>query len=160
MSGVNWTNQQLEEISTKKTDAAKLLELVIFFATLTADERKTIAIKLKQRSYEEGETLVLPGTVAHSLFIVDAGVLSLTRDETEGEMELMRLGPGDHYGEIGMLTGAPSHSATNRAKIFVQAAAWSSSRFRSVSTFLQTSPKALELLRGPPPVGKSDTASV
>jgi small-conductance mechanosensitive channel len=58
--GVNWANQQLEEISQKRTDAEKLLELVAIFATLTADERKTIATKLQQRSYEEGETLVEP----------------------------------------------------------------------------------------------------
>ncbi|HKM70923.1 MAG TPA: cyclic nucleotide-binding domain-containing protein [Stellaceae bacterium] len=108
MSGVNWANQQPEDVSRQKTDAEKPLDLVTIFATLTADERKTIATKLKQRSYDEGETLIEPGSVVHSLFIVGAGVLSLTRDETEGEMEVTRLGPGDHYGEIGMLTGAPS----------------------------------------------------
>jgi len=32
----------------------------------------------------------------------------LTREESEGEIELMRIGPGDHFGEIGMLTGAPA----------------------------------------------------
>jgi hypothetical protein len=107
MSSANLA-QQSEEISQQKTEAEKLLELVTIFATLTVDERKTIAAKLKQRFYDEGETLVEPGSVAHSLFIVGSGVLSLTQDGTEGEIEAMRLGPGDHYGEIGMLTGAPS----------------------------------------------------
>jgi signal-transduction protein with cAMP-binding, CBS, and nucleotidyltransferase domain len=107
VSGVNLANKQSEE-AAQKTDAGKLLELVAIFATLTSDERKTIATKLKQRSYDEGEILVQPGTVVRSLFIIGTGVLSLTRDETEGEIELDRLGPGDHYGEIGMLTGTPS----------------------------------------------------
>jgi CRP-like cAMP-binding protein len=65
---------------------------------------------LKPKSYDQGEVLLEPGTTLHSLFIVGTGVLSLTRAESLGEMELMRMGPGDHFGEIGMLTGAPSPS--------------------------------------------------
>src|SRR5262249_16938957 len=29
---------------------------------------------------------------------------------SEGEIELLRIGPGDHFGEIGMLTGHPSEA--------------------------------------------------
>jgi small-conductance mechanosensitive channel len=89
-----------------KTGPEKLLELVAIFATLTSAERASMAGKLHPRSYDEGETLVEPGVVLQSLFIVGNGVLSLTRDGSEGEMEAMRLGPGDHFGEIGLLTGA------------------------------------------------------
>jgi CRP-like cAMP-binding protein len=81
---------------------------VTIFATLTAEERAAIAAKLKQRSCDEGEILFEPGVVLNSLFIIGGGVISLTRDEIEGELEVMRLGPGDHFGEIGMLTGAPA----------------------------------------------------
>jgi CRP-like cAMP-binding protein len=91
-----------------KTGPERLLELVAIFASLTADERTAIAAKLKQASYDQGETLVETGTVLHSLFIVGTGVLSLTREESVGEIEVLRLGPGDHFGEIGMLTGASS----------------------------------------------------
>ena len=91
-----------------KSGPERLLELVAIFASLTAEERKAIAAKLKRKSYDRGETAVEPGTVLHSLFIVESGVLSFTREESEGEIELLRLGPGDHYGEIGMLTGAPA----------------------------------------------------
>ena len=90
------------------TGRERLLELVAIFASLTTDERKAIAAKLKQKSYDQSETLVEPGTVLHSLFIVGTGVVSLTREESEGEIELLRIGPGDHFGEIGMLTGAPA----------------------------------------------------
>jgi CRP-like cAMP-binding protein len=90
------------------TGPERLLELVAIFASLTAEERQAIAAKLKPKSYDKGETLVEPGTVLRSLFIVGTGVLSFTRQESVGEMELLRIGPGDHYGEIGMLTGAPA----------------------------------------------------
>jgi CRP-like cAMP-binding protein len=83
-----------------------LLELVALFASLTRDERKALAATLTPVSYDQGATLVAPGAELHSLFLVGSGVLSVTRAGSNGESELLRLGPGDHFGEIGMLTGA------------------------------------------------------
>jgi small-conductance mechanosensitive channel/CRP-like cAMP-binding protein len=101
--------RQDEKPGLSGTAAETLLELVDIFAPLTTRERSAIAAKLKPASYDEGDTLLEVGTALKSLFIVGTGVLSVTRiDEIEGEIELERLGPGDHYGEIGMLTGAPS----------------------------------------------------
>jgi small-conductance mechanosensitive channel len=93
----------------RSTGTERLLELVAIFATLTSDERKAIAAKLKPKSYDEGEILVEPGMVMHSLFIIGSGVLSFTREESEGEIEMLRIGPADHFGEIGMLTGATAN---------------------------------------------------
>ena len=45
-----------------------------------------------------------------SLFVVGAGVVSLTAVVSEGEIEFLRIGPGDHFGEIGMLTGHPAEA--------------------------------------------------
>jgi CRP-like cAMP-binding protein len=91
-----------------RTGIERLLELVDMFPSFTPEERAAIAAKLERRSYDEGETLVEPGIVLQSLFIVGSGVVSITREGIEGDMELLRLGPGDHFGEIGMLTGAAS----------------------------------------------------
>ena len=90
----------------RRTGIERLLELVDIFATFAPEERAAVATKLKQRSYDEGETLVEPGAVLQSLFIIGSGVVAITREGIEGEMELLRLGPADHFGEIGMLTGA------------------------------------------------------
>jgi small-conductance mechanosensitive channel/CRP-like cAMP-binding protein len=89
-----------------RTGVERLFELVAIFSAFTPEERGAIAAKLKERSYDEGETLVEPGIVLQSLFIVGNGVLSFTRSGIEGELELLRLGPGDHFGEMGLLTGA------------------------------------------------------
>ena len=91
-----------------KTGPERVLELVAIFASLTHEERKAIAAKLTPVSYDQGETLVEPGAVLHTLCIVGTGVLSFTREASDGEIELLRLGPGDHFGELGMLTGAPA----------------------------------------------------
>jgi small-conductance mechanosensitive channel/CRP-like cAMP-binding protein len=97
-----------QAVQRGKTGPERVLELVAIFASLTRDERQAIAAKLTQASYDQGETLVEPGTVLHALCIVGSGILSFTREASEGEIELLRLGPGDHFGEIGMLTGAPA----------------------------------------------------
>jgi CRP-like cAMP-binding protein len=70
------------------------------------NERVSIAAKLKQISYEKGDTVVEPGTVLQSLFILGSGVLSVRKRDNSGETELLRFGPGDIFGEIGLLTGA------------------------------------------------------
>jgi CRP-like cAMP-binding protein len=95
-----------EALKTEKTGPEIVLDLVAIFAILMPSERTAIAAKLKQVSYEKGDTLVEPGTVLQSLFIVGNGVLSVTRRASGGETELLRFGPGDTFGEIGLLTGA------------------------------------------------------
>jgi len=89
-----------------KTAAERAIDLVAIFTGLTAEERKTLAAKTGYKHYDEGAALLEPGAVLHSLFVIGAGVVSITEIMSEGELEYMRLGPGDHYGEIGMLTGA------------------------------------------------------
>jgi small-conductance mechanosensitive channel len=101
---------------TPKTAAERATDLVAIFADLTKEERKALAAKARHKHYEEGDVLVEPGNVLHSLFIIGAGVVSLTAVVSESEIELLRIGPGDHFGEIGMLTGHPSE-ATLRALV-------------------------------------------
>jgi small-conductance mechanosensitive channel len=102
----SWWPAPSDAVAKVTTAPERTLDLVEIFTTLTAGERRSLAAKLTQKTYDRGETLVEPGTVLHSLFIIGSGVLSLTRTSSEGEIELMRLGPGDHFGEIGLLTGA------------------------------------------------------
>jgi CRP-like cAMP-binding protein len=63
---------------------------------------------MKQKTIDKGEILLEPGVVLQSLFVIGTGVLSLTHVVAGNEIESRRLGPGDHFGEIGLLTGAPA----------------------------------------------------
>jgi small-conductance mechanosensitive channel len=94
-----------EARKTEKTGPEMVLDLVPIFATLMPKERAALATKLQQISYEKGDTVVEPEMALQSLFIVGAGVLSITRRDSGGETELLRFGPGDTFGEIGLLTG-------------------------------------------------------
>jgi small-conductance mechanosensitive channel/CRP-like cAMP-binding protein len=91
-----------------KSEAERLIAQVPIFASLTPEDRTALAAKLKRKRYGRGDTLLQPGTVLQSLFLVGAGVLSVARQEGGGESEVLRLGPGDHFGAIGLLTGHAS----------------------------------------------------
>jgi CRP-like cAMP-binding protein len=82
-----------------------VLTLAGIFVSLTPDERAAIAAKLTKASYEKGDVLVKPDDVLQSLFIVRNGVLSVTRLDNIGEKEWLRFGPGDYFGEMGLLAG-------------------------------------------------------
>jgi small-conductance mechanosensitive channel/CRP-like cAMP-binding protein len=80
-----------------------VLTLAGIFVGLMPDERTAIAAKLKKISYEKGDVLVKPDDVLESLFIVGSGVLSVTRPDNIAEKEWLRFGPGDYFGEMGLL---------------------------------------------------------
>ena len=96
--------------NSPKSAPERALALVDLFSGLTEEERKVLAAKAKHRHYDAGEILAEPGQVVTSLFIVGAGVLSFTSVVSQGEVEFLRIGPGDHFGEIGMLTGHPAQA--------------------------------------------------
>jgi small-conductance mechanosensitive channel/CRP-like cAMP-binding protein len=96
------------EATHVESGAERALIETALFAALTKEERATLAKKLKRGLYDEGETLLKPGILLHSLYIVADGVLSVVLSGEQRDVEVLRLGPGDHYGEIALLTGAPS----------------------------------------------------
>jgi small-conductance mechanosensitive channel/CRP-like cAMP-binding protein len=89
-----------------RTRPERVIDLTGVFTSLPTSERTALAARARPCSHKEGDTLLVPGAALRSLFIIGGGVLSYLRDNGEYEEELMRLGPGDHYGEIGLLTGA------------------------------------------------------
>src|SRR5277367_2834958 len=100
-----------EPLRIEQLKPGAIVDLAEIFVSLTANERAEIAGKLKQASYEKGEALVKPDDVLQSLFIVGSGVLEATRRNDDGENDQLRFGPGDYFGEMGLLAGTPA-SAT------------------------------------------------
>ena len=95
-------------MAASRTRPERVLDLVEFLRPLPPAERSVIAAKLRPRWHEPGDTLLEPRTVLKSLFIVGSGVLSVADASGEAGTEIVRLGPGDHFGEISILTGSAS----------------------------------------------------
>ncbi len=83
-----------------------LLEHLPIFAPLSAAERVALAQGMKQRTYAAGDVLVAQGTIAHALFILASGVLSAYQGVGTKATEVLRLAPGDCFGQASILTGA------------------------------------------------------
>jgi small-conductance mechanosensitive channel/CRP-like cAMP-binding protein len=97
-----------EDLAAPASDpksAERLLETVQIFATLPADERAHLAAAVRESLYAAGESIVREGDAGTSMFVVARGEMVVTIDPAA--REVARLGPGDFFGEMSLLTGAP-----------------------------------------------------
>ncbi len=85
----------------------RLLAGISLFSTLTAKENAALASQMQRKDYKPGEVIVKTGTVLQALCIVSYGVLVGSVEENDRKIEVIRLAPGDYFGELGLLTGEP-----------------------------------------------------
>ncbi len=89
------------------TDAPKrLLQRLPVFASLSDNERVALAPMVKRRTFKAGDVLVEQGIVAPALFILTSGVLAALQRHDGGDIEVLRLAPGDCFGQASVMTGA------------------------------------------------------
>jgi CRP/FNR family transcriptional regulator, cyclic AMP receptor protein len=69
------------------------------FANLTDDERAEVAACMREVTVDAGTTLATEGDNAYELFVIEEGDADV---EKGGEL-VRKLGPGDVFGEIGLL---------------------------------------------------------
>jgi small-conductance mechanosensitive channel len=85
----------------------QLLAGISLFSTLTADEKAALASQMQRRDYKPGEVVVRAGKILEALCIVSYGVLVGSVEANGRKVEVIRLAPGDYFGEVGLLTGKP-----------------------------------------------------
>jgi small-conductance mechanosensitive channel/CRP-like cAMP-binding protein len=91
---------------------AGALERVDLFRPLTDDDRQQLARSLFYAPFVTGEVLTRQGAEAHWLYLILKGEVSVHVRSDEGlEKEVARLGAGDFFGEMSLMTGA-ARSAT------------------------------------------------
>jgi small-conductance mechanosensitive channel/CRP-like cAMP-binding protein len=82
-----------------------LLQELELFAPFTEAERMAIATSAQERHYGRGEHVIKEGDEGHTFFVVTAGALTVHAGKQA--TEVARLGRGDHFGEMSLLTGEP-----------------------------------------------------
>jgi CRP-like cAMP-binding protein len=82
--------------------AVDALGRVPLFAELDAAELRALAASMRDRTFSAGETVTAEGDPGDGFFVVVRGEAEVTvGGEPRGS-----LGPGDHFGEIALLTGS------------------------------------------------------
>lgn len=88
------------------------LERVDIIQILPEAERARVAMEVIPRRFAKGRTICREGDTGRTCYIVADGTLAVFAGEPE--VEINRLNPGEYFGEMSVLTGAP-RSATVRA---------------------------------------------
>jgi CRP-like cAMP-binding protein len=75
------------------------LDAVPAFAGLAAEERARIATETNELELPAGAVLAPQGDYGYTFFVIEDGTAAVT----DGDAKLAELGPGDFFGEIGLL---------------------------------------------------------
>src|SRR5260370_21412662 len=111
----------VSDVPDPKVDRLKHVPL---FAGLSKRDLEFIASRVDEVSLKPGQTLIREGEPTESFFILESGHVQVTR----AGKPAARLGPGDFFGEIGMLDRGPA-TATVGTDGQVQAMVLSHSQF-------------------------------
>jgi CRP-like cAMP-binding protein len=84
-------------------EAVNLLKRVPIFGGLDDRELERIAASMKQRTFRAGDTVTTEGQGGVGFFVIEDGEARVT---IHGD-ERRRLGPGDYFGEVALLTDRP-----------------------------------------------------
>ena len=77
------------------------VESIPLFAGLSKDDQKVVAQYADEVDVEPGTVLAQEGKLAYEFFAIKAG----TAEVKLGDQRAAELGPGDFFGEIGLLAG-------------------------------------------------------
>jgi CRP-like cAMP-binding protein len=78
------------------------LKTIPLFSSLSEKALDTVQVFASETSVSAGKTLVHEGDYSYDLIVIDTG----TADVIKGGAVIGSLGPGDVFGEIGMLSGS------------------------------------------------------
>ena len=92
------------------SEATQLLQNVALFSGLDPRELETIARTVHERTFAPGETVAEEGQGGVGFFVIREGNAKVE----VGGQEVRTLGPGDHFGEIALITEGP-RTATVKA---------------------------------------------
>jgi CRP-like cAMP-binding protein len=86
-------------------DEAKLRDIPMF-AKLSRSQRKQLALRADEVDVQPGRLVCRKGDSANELYVIEEGTAKVVRDE----QYLDELGPGDFFGEMGVLGDAPRNA--------------------------------------------------
>jgi small-conductance mechanosensitive channel/CRP-like cAMP-binding protein len=106
-----------ERAERARVDRRRALQSVDFLRTLSDEQFEALATRTVRRMYAPGESIVRQGDTSAEMFVIESGEVSVCLERGgPGDVELARLGPGEFFGEMSLMTGEP-RNATVRAAV-------------------------------------------
>jgi putative ABC transport system ATP-binding protein len=90
-------------------DALRICEFlrpIDLFKALTPQQLTDVAEHVKKRHFAAGETIVREGEPGEEFFVISDGEVEVVR----ADHEVARLGPGDFFGEVALISGEPRNA--------------------------------------------------
>ena len=101
--------------SAAKTFGRRCIQEQQRHPVLTRETRLTsVHAAMNTRHFKAGEVIFQEGEISHEAFFLISGTVEISIKSGDGSVVLGRLGPGEIFGEMGMITDRP-RSATARA---------------------------------------------
>ncbi|HEX6662955.1 MAG TPA: cyclic nucleotide-binding domain-containing protein [Gaiellaceae bacterium] len=105
--------------------AVDLLKRVPIFSDLDRKELERVANSMKERVFNEGDTVTAEGQTGVGFFVIASGEAKVT----VGGEDRRRLGPGDYFGEVALLNES-ARTATIKAETELKCYGMTSWEFR------------------------------
>jgi putative ABC transport system ATP-binding protein len=90
-------------------DALRICEFlrpIDLFKALTPQQLTDVAEHVKKRHFASGETIIREGESGEEFFVISDGEVDVVR----ADHEVARLGPGDFFGEVALISGEPRNA--------------------------------------------------
>ncbi len=97
-------------------DKETLLRNMPLFESLADDETEALLQKLEERELDEGTEVFRAGDDGATLFLIQEGAVEITTGDGKQRTVLASLFPGQFFGEISLLDGAPRSATATATK--------------------------------------------
>ena len=90
-------------------DALRICEFlrpIDLFKTLTPRQLTDVAEHMTKRHFAAGETIIREGEPGEEFFLISDGEVEVER----ADREIARMGPGDFFGEVSLISGEPRNA--------------------------------------------------
>lgn len=78
------------------------------FEELSQEEREALTREMELETHDEGSVIITEGEPGSSMYVISSGEVKVfTRASGGGTVYLAKLGDGDFFGEVSVLTGRP-----------------------------------------------------
>ncbi|MBV8274470.1 MAG: mechanosensitive ion channel [Verrucomicrobia bacterium] len=92
----------------------EILDHLRFFDPLSSSEKAGLSEKMGRQHFQAGEKLLTQGEKSDAIHFVFMGVIQVSHQITDGRtLEVHKVGPGDSFGQLSILTGTPSPASFN-----------------------------------------------